>query len=102
MFEYNNLSKNEIGDNHLDNLLMDIKENENECFILTNEIWEKKIDYEKIELMKGQQLPSGEVIIVIFKYNNGQSIKFIFLYFSEKSFFWEEHRHTIMLNILRA
>ena len=37
MFEYNKLSKNEIGDNHLDNLLMDIKENENECFILTNE-----------------------------------------------------------------
>ena len=68
MFEYNKLSKNEIGDNHLDNLLMDIKENENECFILTNEnMRKKKLITEKIELMKGQQLPSGEVIISNFQ-----------------------------------
>ena len=67
MFEYNKLSKNEIGDNHLDNLLMDIKENENECFILTNEnMRKKKLITEKIELMKGQQLPS-EVIISNFQ-----------------------------------
>ena len=68
IFEYNNLSKNEIGDKHLDNLLMDIKENENKCFILTNEhMRQKKLITEKIELIKGQQLPSGEIIISNFQ-----------------------------------
>ena len=68
MFEYNNLSKNEIGDKHLDNLLMDIKENKNKCFILTNEhMRQKKLITEKIDLIKGQQLPSGEIIISNFQ-----------------------------------
>ena len=31
---------------------MDIKENENECFILTNENMRKKIDYRKNRVVK--------------------------------------------------